>query len=107
MATGEQHFLDAAQRYQHFSMNCTELQFQSAQICKSGWGSAVLYEATGQPSFRNWTLRVGDWFVQNQLPDGHWEDTKELLPNPTVADNIEFTSEFLVHLDTIVHALSQ
>ena len=106
LATGEQDYLDLARAYQEFSMNATERQFESKQVCKSGWGSAVLYEATGEAAYREWTLRLGDWFVETQLADGHWENTKHLTPNPTVADNIRITAEFVVHLDTIVHALS-
>jgi hypothetical protein len=106
MATGEEGYLRLARQYQDFSMNATDRQFDSAQVCKSGWGSAVLYEATGEPLYREWTLRLGDWFVEVQLPDGHWEGTKHLAPNPTLRDNIKITAEFVMHLDTIIHAAS-
>lgn len=105
MATGEGGYLQLARQYQGFSMDTTDRQFESAQVCKSGWGSAVLYEATGEDIYQEWTLRLGEWFIENQLADGHWENTKYWTPNPTTADNIELTAEFVVHLDTIVHAL--
>jgi hypothetical protein len=105
-ATGDESWLDLARRYQAFSMGSTERQFEVMQVCKSAWGSSLLYVATSEPLYRDWTLRLGDWFVTNQYDDGHWGNTPYLVPQPALPSNLAITAEFIVHLDTIVGALS-
>lgn len=106
LATGETGWLDLAREYQDFSMTSEECMFQSMQTCKSGWGSGLLYLATREPRYRDWTVRMGDWFIDLQLPDGHWDNTKHWTPNPTVADMIEVTAEFVMHVAHIIANLS-
>jgi O-antigen biosynthesis protein len=50
--------------------------------------------------------RVADWFVSNQLPDGHWENTKHWVPDPTIANNIDVTAEFVIHVANLSNYLS-
>ena len=106
MATGERDWLDLAQKYQAFSMTTDECQLQSMQTCKSGWGSGLLYVVTRERAYRDWTVRLGDWFVAHQYEDGHWENTKFWTPSPTVADNIGITAEFVMHVANIIDYLS-
>jgi hypothetical protein len=106
MATGDAQWLELARKYQQFSMTTDDCQFQSMQTCKSGWGSGLLYVATREPKYRDWTVRLGDWFVEHQHEDGHWENTKHWTPSPTDADNIEITAEFVMHLANITAYLS-
>lgn len=101
MATGEVQWLDLARQFQAFSMTTDPCQFQSMQLCKSGWGSGLLHVATREDTYRDWTVRIGDWFLEHQYDDGHWENTKKLTPNPTVADNIHVTVEFVMHVGNI------
>ncbi|MCZ6681399.1 MAG: hypothetical protein O7E52_29645 [Candidatus Poribacteria bacterium] len=106
IATSEKDWLDLARKYQDFSMTTDECQFQSMQTCKSGWGSGLLYVATRERCYRDWTVRLGDWFVAHQFGDGHWENTKFWTPNPSVADKIEITAEFVMHVTNIIDYLS-
>ncbi len=106
LATGEPEWLDLARAYQRFSMTTDECQFRSMQTCKSGWGSGLLYVATREEGYRNWTLRLGDWFLEHQHEDGHWENTKYWTPKPTLGDSIEITTEFVMHLANIIANLS-
>ena len=85
MASGEKRWLDLAQAYQAFSMTSDACQFQSMQVCKSGWGAGLLYVVTREARYRDWTVRLGDWFLEHQFQDGHWENTKYWVPNPTAA----------------------
>ena len=100
-ATSEKEWLDLARKYQGFSMTTDDCQFQSMQVCKSGWGAGLLYAATGEQAYREWTLRMAQWFVDQQFDDGRWENTKFWNPDPTLADNIEVTVEFVMHLANI------
>jgi squalene cyclase len=79
---------------------------QSMQVCKSGWGAGLLYLVTRETRYFDWTKRLGDWFVQHQYQDGHWENTKFWTPNPSLADNIEVTAEFVMHMANIIGYLS-
>jgi hypothetical protein len=101
LATDDARWLDLARAYQAFSMNSTERQFEVMQVCKSAWGSALLYAATRDPLYRDWTLRMGDWFVAHQHADSHWENSRYLDPDPPLHHNLAITAEFIVHLDTI------
>ncbi|MCY4110974.1 MAG: hypothetical protein OXF96_03410, partial [Chloroflexi bacterium] len=95
-------YLSLARDYMAFSMQCTPRQFDYAQVCKSGWGSALLYQLTGDAEYRDWTVRVGDWFVETQQPDGSWSWD----PQATLGEAIELTAEFVVHMDTIIGCLA-
>ena len=106
MATGDREWLDLAIEYQDFSMTTDECQFQSMQTCKSGWGSGLLYVVTREASYRDWTIRMGDWFLEHQLEDGHWENTKFWTPTPDLPINIELTTEFVMHVANIIAYLS-
>jgi hypothetical protein len=106
LATGEEQWLDLARRYQEVSMTTDECQFQSMQVCKSGWGSGLLYLVTREPRYRDWTVRLGEWFLAQQYEDGHWENTRHWVPIPDAAINIEITAEFVMHLANLISYLS-
>ena len=74
-ATGDETHLQLARAYMDQSMNSTERQFEVSQVCKSGWGSALLYQVTREEPYRDWTCRVADYFVADQQPDGSWKDS--------------------------------
>lgn len=105
MATGEGRWLELARAYQRFSMESTPRQFESKQVCKSSWGSSLLWLISGEQEYLDWTIRLGDWFVAEQTADGYWFNTPYHLPQPTLNDNIQITAEFVVHLDHIMGAL--
>lgn len=106
MATAEPVWLDLARQYEAFSMTTDSCQFESMQMCKSGWGSGLLYLVTREAAYRDWTVRLGDWFVGLQHEDGHWENTKAFIPIPTLDMNIEVTAEFVMHVANIITYLS-
>jgi hypothetical protein len=93
--------IQLARDYQAFSMAATDAQFKYPSVCKSSWGSSLLYQVTGEATYRDWTLRMGDWYVAQQEPDGRWHPWVE----ETEGDVIEITLEFVMHLDTLIGAL--
>ena len=102
LATGDAQWLDLARRYQAFSMSATDAQFRYPSVCKTSWGSALLYQVTGEPAYRHWTMRLGDWYVAMQDPAGFWRPWVEHAEN----DRVWITLEYVMHLDTLVAALS-
>jgi hypothetical protein len=106
MLTGEERWIALARGYQAFSMESTDRQFEVRQVCKSAWGSGLITLATGDAGYAGWLLKMGDWFTSIQEPDGHWTNSAYLEVNPPLAHQIEITAEFVVHLDTLISALS-
>src|SRR5207253_2510532 len=105
MRTSDSAWLDLAHRYQRFSMYSTPDQFETKQVCKSAWGAGLLAIITGDTEYRVWTVRLGDWFVEQQEDDGSYINSLYLNPSPTLGERIEITAEFAVHLDTVLGAL--
>jgi hypothetical protein len=105
MATGEGQWLDYARRYQQFSIDSCPEQFETKQVCKSAWGSGLLYLATGDEYYVPWIARMGEWFADVQDPDGGWSNTKAIEADPPLRHRLEITAEFVVHLDTVIGAL--
>jgi hypothetical protein len=95
-------YVDLARQYQQFSMAATPGQFNWAHVCKSSWGSSLLYQVTGEQQYLDWTYRMGDWYVDTQEADGrwHWENYS------TLGSHIELGLEFVMHLDTLIGALA-
>lgn len=106
MATGDATWLDLARNFQRFSMESTEEQFKTKQVCKSAWGAGLLYLATRDEHYLPWLVKMAEWFVAGQEADGSWRNTPRLDPNPPLAHRLEITAEFVVHLDTTIAALA-
>lgn len=104
-ATGDRAHLDLARAYMDHSMSATERQFEVSQVCKAGWGSALIYQMTGEGKYRDFTCRVADFFVADQQPDGHWRDSGPYGHAQHV--NIMVTAEFVMILDTMIGCLSE
>jgi hypothetical protein len=103
-ATGDADHLELAKAYMEQSMQSTQRQFEVSQVCKSGWGSALLYQVTRDEVYREWTCRVADYFVADQQPDGCWKDSGPY--GQAIHVNIMVTAEFVMILDTMIGCLS-
>ncbi len=106
LATGEPQWLDLAREYERFSMTSDACIWQSQQTCKSGWGAGLLWTATREPAYLDWTARMAEWFCANQFADGHWENTKHWTPEATTSINVEVTAEFVMHVANLIVYLS-
>ena len=87
-----------------FSMESTDGQFEFAPVCKSGWGSSLLYQVTGDREYRDWTVRMGDWFADTQSADGSWADSFPY--DGRASSQIHLVAEFVAHVDNIIAGLS-
>ncbi len=104
-ATGDAAHLELARAYMDHSMSATERQFEVSQVCKAGWGSALVFQMTGEDKYRDFTCRVADFFVADQQPDGHWRDSGPYGHAQHV--NIMVTAEFVMILDTMIACLDE
>jgi hypothetical protein len=53
MADPNPDYLELARKYQDFSMASTDRQFDYPQVCKSSWGSSLLYQLTGEERYES------------------------------------------------------
>ena len=95
-------YLELARKYQDFSMNSTERQFDYGQVCKSSWGSSLLYQITGEEQYLNWTYRMGDWYVSTQKPEGYWHRDRFT----TLGAHIHSALERVMHMNTLMSGLA-
>lgn len=75
------------------------------QICKFGWGAAAMHSADPSARLLPWTVRMGEWFVRRQRPDGAWAPSSFITPEPGVLDLFWKTSEHLMELSYIENTL--
>jgi hypothetical protein len=102
LAEPKPEYLELARKYQQFSIDSTDRQFDYPQVCKSSWGASLLYELTGEERYEAWTYRMGDWYADTQQADGHWEWEWY----KTLGSQIELTLEFVMHVDTLIGGLA-
>jgi hypothetical protein len=102
LADGDPAHLELARQFQAFSMAATEAQFAYPSVCKTSWGSSLLYLVTGEAAYRDWTMKLGDWYVAMQDDSGFWHPWQERRE----MDRIWITLEYVMHLDTLISGLS-
>jgi len=102
MATGREKYLELARGYEKFAMGCEHL-FSAPQVCKVGWGAALLYQITKEHEYREMTEKIVGYFIDRQYPEGYWLN---VAPYHSLAKAMEITEEFVVHLDTFQNALA-
>jgi hypothetical protein len=102
MATDEMGYLDLARKYMAFAAGCQHL-FSAPQVCKVGWGAALLYQITKDADYFDLAMKVADYFIEEQHPEGYWLN---IAPYRALPNILEITEEFVVHLDTIQNALA-
>lgn len=104
LATGNAGWLQLAEKYIAFAWRCPAEMFTSARCGKVGWGAALLYQATGGERYRELALRVANFLVESQLPDGRWTFSAEGWPARHA--EVDVTAEFVALLDEIIQGLS-
>jgi len=105
LAEPKAEYLALARQYQAFSMQATAEQFNFPQVCKSSWGSSLLYQITGEEEYLEWTYKMGDWYADTQNSDGYW-DCWYPDPNTTLGTHIHLTLEFAMHLNTLISGIA-
>ena len=102
-ADGEVAHVDLAKRYMEISFRCLDEMYETAQVGKVGWGSALIYGMTGDERFRALAERTGEALLAQQTESGGWDNTGGYVND---AIRIEVTAEFVVILDEMLAGLS-
>jgi hypothetical protein len=108
LATGDERACDLGRAFLELTARGTAAQFdhrESKQVCKYAWGRAVMVDADPDGGHLPELLRMVDWFAESQLSDGRWQDSPFKVPEPTEADDLRVTAEFVLHLTTALAAL--
>jgi hypothetical protein len=81
---------------------------RSVQICKFAWGLSAAINYAFDPSFEAQAIRMGDWFVGRQNPDGSWDPASFGRSVPlTATDRLWKTGEHVMELSMVMSALAQ
>jgi len=102
------HPLTLADRLLQFNLEGTPEQFSdkgSVQICKFGWGSAVMLAAHSRQRWLPQVVRMSHWFIDHQETDGAWAPSQFLAPTPTDIDKLVKTAEHVMEINAILGAL--
>jgi len=103
LATNEKKFLTYAIKHQDFAQSCTEKQFEGVEVCKTGFGAAILYQITKEQRYLDWAIKVGEYFCNTQRQDGCWPDDRF---NPsTIGKDIAITDQQALWLHYIVSVI--
>ncbi|MQA34940.1 hypothetical protein, partial [Modestobacter roseus] len=107
--TGDGAALRLGQDYLELNRAGTDAQFddvESVQICKFGWGVAAMHVAAPDSGQLPSVVKMGEWFVRRQRPDGAWAPSSFLTPDPGVLDLYWKTAEHVMELAYIEQALA-
>jgi hypothetical protein len=100
--------LDLADKFLRLTFSGGSQQFEfaeSVQVCKYGWGAAAIVIAGATDPWADEVIRMSQWFADCQLDDGRWQNSRFLTPDPTDADDMVITAEFVLIMDFILGAL--
>ena len=96
-------------RLLQLNINGTPAQFddpQQVQICKFGWGAAALQCADPSVDYAPWLMRMGEWFIARQSPDGAWTPSSFATPEPDDIDRLIKTAEHAMEVNALLSALA-
>jgi hypothetical protein len=101
--------LAAGHLYLDLNIGGTEDQFndlETVQVCKFGWGAAVMQIADPSSPYRPHLLQMTDWFIDRQAEDGSWTFSKFLAPSPTIVQTMMKTAEHAMEVTAMIAALN-
>src|SRR2546423_3884024 len=103
MATGDRDWIELGKRYLSIGFNVLDEMYETAQVGKVGWGSALIYGASGDEKYLRLAERVGEAMIAQQTETGGWDNTGGYVND---AIRIEVTCEFLVLLDEMIGGIA-
>jgi hypothetical protein len=103
MATGDVSWAELGKNFLEITFHTLDEMYETAQVGKVGWGSALLYGVTGDERYRAHAERVGEAMLAQQTESGGWDNTGGYVSD---AVRIEVTAEFVVLLDEMCGGLA-
>ncbi len=103
MATGDGSWAELGRKYLDITFNVLDEMYETAQVGKVGWGSALVYGVTGDEKMLQLAGRVGEALLKQQTDTGGWDNTGGYVND---AVRIEVTCEFIVLLDEMIAGIA-
>ncbi len=103
MATGDASWSSLGRNYLSIGFNVLDEMYETAQVGKVGWGSALIYGTTGDDKILGLAERVGEAMMGQQGENGAWDNTGGYIND---AIRAEVTAEFTVLVDEMIGGLS-
>jgi len=103
MATGDPDWIELGKRYLSIGFNVLDEMYETAQVGKVGWGSALIYGVSGDEKYLRLAERVGEAMIAQQTDTGGWDNTGGYVND---AIRIEVTCEFIVLLDEMIGGIA-
>ncbi len=101
-ATGDQHYLDNAQRLFEWQRSCAEDNFACVGSGKSSLAACVHYLNTDDARARNGAIAFGEFLLATQYPEGGWRGPNE-PDQPLIY--IDHAAEYTVWLNEMIGVL--
>ncbi|MCK9541398.1 MAG: hypothetical protein M0R03_05135 [Novosphingobium sp.] len=108
MRRGDTAALALGHRLLSANIGGTSAQFddlESVQACKFAWGAAAMQTADPEADYRDHLLRMGDWFIARQSPDGAWTPSRFATPQPGDVHKLIKTAEHVMEINAVIAAL--
>lgn len=107
LSTGQEKYLDGAKTMFEFGAGCHPNLYTNLRSHKYVWGCARLYHATGDAKYLEPGLRIADYLVETQEPDGTWW-YKDFIPDrsqQTLGWSVDISSQFCIWLVKLLQVL--
>jgi hypothetical protein len=107
LATGEQKYLDGAKAVFEFGDGCHEDLYCNTLNHKYLWGCARLYHVSGDLRPLEAAMRIADFLVRIQEPDGTWWHSGfiPVREQQTPVGTVDVTSQFCIWLVKLLQVL--
>jgi hypothetical protein len=109
LATGNKAAVEIGRKLLDFSQRQSDKQYDhpdTVHVGKFGWGAGVMMDVEPKDSHLADALRMGQWYLDSQFPDGRWNPTHFMVPNPTDADALWKTAEHIMLITMVQMALA-
>lgn len=110
MATGNATSAEIARQLMFIDGRTHESKYDfsdTVHVGKSAWGASVMLDIEPDESYFAQAMRMGQWFLDSQGPDGRWEPSKFLIPDyDDDAQALWKTAEHMVLITIVQIALA-
>ena len=107
LATYDKVYMDSATALFEFGAGCHADLYSNTLNHKYLWGCARLYHATGDPLYLETALRIADFLVRIQEPEGTWWHSGfiQVRDHQTMGVTTEVTSQFCIWLVKLLQVM--
>ena len=108
MHTGADGAIEMARSLLRLNERAPDWQYDhsdTVHIGKFAWGSAALYEVAPDDQLLANLVHMASWLQDCQLPDGSWNPSAFLFPNPEPPDALWKTAEHIMIIDMMLAAI--